>query len=653
MGKKIDWKDLFWAPRLIGSQAGDILRGIGQKRGPVCRELPMEKSRYYDEYPRPQMRRNSFFSLNGEWEIRSADTREQVLAGGDDQTIEVPLPPQSMASGFQGKVGEWLLYEKRFSLPEGFCKDLTLLHFGAVDQIAEVYLNDVFLGRHEGGYHPFSFPIEDHLREENVLRVLVQDALDHRYPYGKQTDTPGGMWYTQVSGIWQSVWLESMPKRHIRSVCCYNYLKEIPGEGKKPYLAIEIDGTEDRYLLAGDDRFSKRLLMTVPNGKTEIPWEDLTDFALWTPKKPILHEFSVHILRRDSEKDTAADPAQAEDMRDTVISYFALRIVDIREVQGHKRICLNGKPIFFHGVLDQGYFGTGIFTPFSYVEYERDIKHMKELGFNVLRKHIKIEPDYFYYLCDTLGMMVFQDMVNNGEYSYLGDTVRPTFGSKVRSDVSRSRQKSHGEPGKKESCSSREVRAGAADAETIFLEHGEETVRRLKCFPSVVYYTVFNEGWGQHDSEAITKKLKQIDDSRIYDSASGWFRQRKGTASDVRSEHVYFHKVRPVKDEKPIIISEFGGFARVIGDHCCAPDRVYGYGNCQTKEELTERFCKLYREEILPLIPQGVCGAIYTQVSDVEEEVNGLYTYDRKVCKVTPEELRNVAGELQAAMPTP
>jgi hypothetical protein len=325
----------------------------------------------------------------------------------------------------------------------------------------------------------------------------------------------------------------------------------------------------------------------------------------WSPEDPYLYEFTLH----------CGD--------DTVESYFAIRTLEIREFGGTSRLCLNGEPYFFHGLLDQGYFSDGIYTPADPQCYAEDILAAKALGFNMLRKHIKVEPARFYYECDRLGMVVFQDMVNAGKYDFLRDTALPTVGLKKRNDRWMHRK--------------RMVRES-------FLRGMQSTVEALYNHPSVCYWTIFNEGWGQFDSQSVQDILRTLDDSRFIDTASGWF--DAGADSDVDSLHVYFKSVRIKPSTRPIVLSEFGGFSYAVEGHIFNPARAYGYGKCQSREAFVERLTAVYREEVLPAISRGLCAAVYTQLTDVEDEINGILSYDRRVCKVEPDEFLSVSRAL-------
>ena len=532
--------------------------------------------RPWADHPAPRMKRENWHSLDGVWTL-------------DGKPIRIPFPPQSQLSGWQGEVGDELHYSTSFTRPASMKDGRVILHFGAVDQIAEVSLNGAALGRHEGGYLPFSFDVTDRLTDgDNLLTVTAIDRLDRRYPYGKQTRKPKGMWYTPVSGIWQTVWLEGVPDLYIRSLTVTPDLTgaDVTVEGVEGF-SVTVDGK--RFDFSGT---SGRIDVDAPH--------------LWTPDDPHLYPMTV----------TAGE--------DRVESYFALRTVTVEDRGGINRVCLNGEPVFLHGVLDQGYFRDGIFTPCEPAEYERDVLRMKELGFNLLRKHIKVEPEYFYHACDKLGMLVMQDMVNSGSYSFLRDTALPTLGIKRM----------------------RDDRKAPDGRQAFFLAHMEDTVRHLYSHPSIVAWTVFNEGWGQFRADEAYDRLKSLDPTRLADATSGWFAQSR---SDFDSEHIYFRTVELKPGVRPMLLSECGGFTLDQADHT-DDHKTYGYGKCRDEFELTLRVVHMYREMVLPAIPRGLCGCVYTQLSDVEGEINGLYTYDRAVCKVEKQAMTELAEELHFSL---
>ena len=542
---------------------------------------------WQEYYPRPQLRRESFYSL----------CRDGWTLNG--QPIRIPFPPQSPASGYQGEVGDKLHYEVSFELPEGFhtAGQRVLLHLGAVDQLAGVALNGRHVAYHEGGYLPFSADVTEALTPGvNQLTVDAVDRLDRDLPYGKQSKNPGGMWYTPVSGIWQPVWLEAVPEKHIRGI---RITPDLTGVD----LVVDSDAAhcEVTVIFAGREAARASYALTERPRRIEIPEEHR---HLWTTEEPNLYDIII----------TAGT--------DTVRSYFALRTVSIApDANGVQRVCLNGKPVFLNGVLDQGYYQPGIFLPEEPQEYERDVLRMKELGFNLLRKHVKIEPECFYLACDRLGMLVMQDMVNNGPYSWLMDTALPTIGVKYTPHLPLSRR-----------------------CKGYFEQHAKDTVTHLHGHPCVIAYTIFNEGWGQFDGERLYRLLRGLDPTRFYDVASGWFEPRE---TDVDSRHVYFRNKILHPGKRPMLLSECGGYARAIPGHLFKPDAKYGYGKTDTEEQLTAAIALMYGEMVKPAIAAGLCGVVYTQLSDVEEEINGLYTYDRAVCKADGEKLRLILQEAE------
>ena len=542
-------------------------------------QLLQTKETPWDLYPRPQMRRNSYVNLNGTWEL---------TAEGKTYEIRVPFCPESLLSGVQKHFSEGapLEYRRKFTLPEGFNRGRVLLHVGAADQIAEIYVNQVRLATHVGGYDSFTVDITDALKAENELFIRCTDDLrDQSQPYGKQVvpSKRGGMWYTPVSGIWQSVWLESVPREHIENL-------RIDNRGYSVTITIS-------PALAGVVKIPGVGEYPLTDGQVTVTPENP---HLWSPEKPYLYEFSV------------------ETEQDQVESYFAIRSLEIKE----NRLCLNGKPYFFHGLLDQGYWPDGLLTPASPECYAEDILAMKKLGFNMLRKHIKVEPEAFYYQCDRLGMVVFQDMVNNGDYSFFRDTALPTVGLQKRSDVRLHRDKKTREE---------------------FLRQMECTVRQLQNHPSICYWTIFNEGWGQFDSDRVYEMFRALDDTRFIDSTSGWFRRKK---SDVDSRHVYFKPIKLKMGDKPLVLSEFGGYSYKPEGHVFNTESTYGYGKYENAREYADAVAELYEKQVLPAVRAGLSAAVYTQVSDIEDETNGILSYDRKVCKLSADVMCSIAEKL-------
>ena len=539
-------------------------------------------------YPRPQMVRNSYVNLNGSWEL--AVTADKKRPECYDRQIVVPFCTESALSGVEEHFpdGHYLWYRRSFQRPADHGR--VLLHIGAADQKLKCYVNQKEVGFHIGGYTAMTFDITEALQEENVLELRILDDLrTPTLPYGKQTLKRGGMWYTPVSGVWQTVWLECVPEKYIQRLKIENR-----GYGVRVTTVPEMEGT---VTVEG--------LGVFPLG-AEIKPENP---RLWSPEEPNLYAMTV----------------QAGE--DRVESYFAIRSLEVKKVKGVMRLCLNGKPYFFHGLLDQGYWPEGIYTPADPSCYAEDILAMKNLGFNTLRKHIKVEPEEFYYQCDRLGMIVFQDLVNNGDYSFARDTALPTAGVQKLDD-----RKLHKDP----------------TTRNEFKRCMGETVTQLFNHPSICYWTIFNEGWGQFDSDNMYEEFKQLDDTRFIDSTSGWFRRNK---SDVESLHIYFgswNKLRPC--QKPLVLSEFGGYTYPVEGHIFNKEKAYGYKTCKTLEEFRTALHKLYRERVIPAAENGLCASIYTQVSDVEDEINGLLTYDRKVNKADEKTMLAIAEELKNAV---
>ena len=532
------------------------------------------------DYPRPQMVREEWLCLNGDWEFEHC---------GNRCAIRVPFCPESLLSGYHGEVvyGKEMISRRTFTVPDPWEGRHVLLHIGAVNRHAEVFLNQALICSHDNGYLPFTADLTEHLRPgKNELTLRVVNDLSPKYPWGKQKKNRGGMWYTPVSGVWQTVWLEPVPERYIRSLTIHT-------EDNRAELYLS--GAEEGIVTLGADTFP------IHEGHASIA---ITDPVFWSPERPHLYPVTI----------TAG--------ADTVRSYFALRTLDIQKINGRNRLCLNGEPYFFHGLLDQGYWSDGLYTPPTPEGYTSDILSMKALGFNTLRKHIKVEPERFYYDCDRLGMIVFQDMVNCGVYHYIRDTVLPTIGLQKRRDERLNRDP--------------ETRAN-------FLSAMEDTAKHLHNHPCVCLYTIFNEGWGQFQADHAYRTLKKLEPGRFVNATSGWFHQRE---SDVFSLHIYFDKLHLGDSDRPQLLSEFGGYSYKLPAHSFNLKKTYGYRTYETREAFVRALRGVYLQEVLPLIPKGLCGAIYTQVSDVEDETNGLLTFDRREQKLRPEEFLDVSRQL-------
>lgn len=570
------------------------------------------------------MRRASFTSLNGTWQY--AITASPAPPEQYDGTIVVPYSPEAPASGVGRTLqpGQWLHYRRCFAAPEGQ-GGRVLLHFGAVDYECAVTVNGRLAGGHRGGYLPFTLDITDCLNDEkeNTLLVSVQDPSDTgSQARGKQKLKPGGMFYTAQSGIWQTVWLERVPDLYITDlqvVPDYDTRRvrvrvktSRPGGGEMVHAVVRVDGTciaEDWGEADGPD-----------TGLVELAiLEDVFPgcFRPWSPEHPFLYDLSVTVQGGD-----------------TVQSYFALRKFSVeRDSRGLLRFCLNGAPYLLHGLLDQGYWPQGLYTPPSDAAMARDIQTAKELGFNLLRKHAKIEPERWYYHCDRLGMVVWQDMVNGGGryahwfVTYLVNLFQPVL-----------RRLPDGPPLWK--LLGRESEASRSEYEREL----EETIGALGHHPCIGCWVPFNEGWGQFDAARFAARVKELDPDRLVDEASGWFDQGGG---DVDSIHNYFYPLRVRPGKRAVALSEYGGIAWPMPGRC-SQKRSYGYGTAKSRQELTARYQKLVRGSVLPQLQNGLSALVYTQLTDIEEEVNGMLTCDRAAIKPDPDTVRALAAELRA-----
>ena len=547
------------------------------------------------EYPRPQLRRESFLNLNGVWQYAVSTLNSEPEEYDGD--IVVPFPLESELSGV-GRVlqpGEYLWYRREFTLPEDFNVGRVLLHFGAVDQCARVWVNGMDACTHTGGYLPFSADITDLLFEgENTLVVRVTDDTDRSYhTRGKQKLKPGGIWYSPVSGIWQTVWCESVPENYISSLFITPHLEDgsvdllVMGEGA---VRAVIDG--DAYdFEAGTSALLK-----------------LREVRAWSPEEPYLYKLEL---------------AMGDDR---VESYFAMRSVGIGEDRnGVKRLLLNGKPYFQNGLLDQGWWPDGLYTAPSDEALAFDIAAAKTMGFNMLRKHVKVEPLRWYYHCDRLGMLVWQDMPNGGgAYSALTVSAPLLTGSHSRDD--------------KYSKFARREEKGRDE----FREELLDMVSHLYNAPSIVTWVIFNEGWGQFDSDKCAEAVLELDSSRILDRTSGWHDQGSG---ELRSIHLYFddYKHKPDKLGRCVVLSEFGGYTLPIDGHAW-PGKPFGYKKFDSQEKFRRALTLLYDGQIRPACMSGLAAAIYTQLTDVENELNGLITYDRRVIKLSPADIKRITA---------
>ena len=577
------------------------------------------------EYPRPQLIRNSYQNLNGYWEY--AFTRKYKVPDCYEGKILVPFSPETVLSGVgkQLQPDEYLWYHRTFRLDserlgekERFFQEKKpgkrriLLHFGAVDQACRVWIDGKCIGGHTGGYLPFELDITDALNQEekeHEILVAVKDLTDTSYhARGKQKRKAGGMFYTAQSGIWQTVWLECVPENYVKRV------EAVPDmERSSIRIRIHTDRSRHRRSLPVEIKIHQpQILQTsaevvedirmITSGYSE-DWIEVPVEApkVWTCEEPWLYYFDVKMEN------------------DEIRSYFAMRQFTLEKDENKlPRICLNGRVQFQEGVLDQGYWPESLYTAPTDEAMIFDIKEMKKTGFNMVRKHLKIEPDRWYYHCDRLGIVVWQDMVNGGgKYKHWFVTYLATLMSWCKIPM-------------KDIYSgllSRRNKAGRLE----FVREMKETIELLKNHPCICTWVIFNEGWGQFQTNDMTKIVRSLDPTRLIDQASGWFDQGGG---DFSSLHNYFFRlfIRP-EERRASVLSEYGGYSYREEGHTACP-KLYGYGStCKSKTELNKRY-QNRRKKALELIPKGLCATVYTQWTDVEEEVNGVYTYDRVIKKI-------------------
>ncbi len=552
------------------------------------------------EYPRPQLIRDSYLNLNGYWDF--AISKEEHITSYD-RHIKVPFSPESVLSGIYEIIypDDYIFYHKTLTFEKGFIKDTTILHFGAVDQICDVWINDQRAGHHVGGFTPFSIDLTPFIQNEHLdIKLRVQDVSDTSYHLtGKQRLDHQGIWYTPQSGIWQTVWIESLPKIHIKDLTITPLFDD-----HKVHISVQLSEPADVKVKVYHQNvlLIETLLM---NQQGDIK---LDSFYPWTPENPELYDIEIEVEN------------------DVVRSYFGMRSFTMKLDQNKiMRFYLNNEPYFQSGVLDQGYYSDGLLTPPSDQAMIDDIIAMKKLGFNMLRKHIKIEPMRWYYHCDRLGMLVWQDMVSGSERKdimfhgalglmniHLNDRWYRIFGRKNK------------------------------EGRALYEKDLNTMLQELKNVVSIAVWVPFNEAWGQFDSKRITSIIRSIDSTRLIDHASGWADQGVG---EFYSRHIYFKKIKFKKKnakKRILALTEFGGYSLPLDGHRYQDGPAFGYKVFLEQPVFQEALIHLYEKEVFPAIDQGLSVLVYTQVTDVENEVNGFLTYDRKVCKVD----RNVMVKL-------
>ncbi len=575
------------------------------------REMPLS------EYPRPQMVRDSYTCLNGIWDYAIYPMGKEF--NGWEGEIVVPFSPECVLSGVERSVTpeDVLYYRKKFSFKK--TNDRVLLHFGAVDYKCEVTVNGKCFGTHEGGYFPFTIDITAAVADgENEITLKVTDPSETgSQASGKQTSKRGNIWYTPQSGIWQTVWLEEVPESYIRSV-------KLTPDIDNGLLKAEIvcEGSAGQITVTALDG-EKALCSVTTSGDTAII--KLSDYELWTPENPKLYDL---VIKTDS---------------DEVRSYFGMRKYSIgKDKDGFTRLMLNNEPYFQNGLLDQGYWSDGMYTAPSDEALIYDIQTMKDMGFNMLRKHIKIEPMRWYYHCDRLGMLVWQDMINGGDvYNTSATTILPAFA------LATGLKKALGVKDTKENYKlfSRLDKKGRDE----YYTDAQRMVNALYNCVSICLWVPFNEGWGQFDSVKAAEFFRGLDKTRVIDHASGWHDQGAG---DVNSFHIYFTPFIFPKygknDERAICLTEFGGYSMSIDGHRFNTEKTFGYRIYKSKDALEKALETLYIKRLKPLIgKKGLSALVYTEVSDVEDETNGLLTYDREIVKVDIDFMKSINDQMK------
>lgn len=574
----------------------------------------MDKNNILTEYPRPNLLRDSYINLNGYWNYAFTNTEEIPM--NYDGNILVPFSPEAKLSGVERILipDESLWYYRTFHTPNMKNGERLILHFGAVDQYARVFINGHMVKEHMGGYLPFSVEITSYLEEkENSIHVYVRDVTDSSYhTRGKQKLECSGMFYTPQSGIWQTVWMEVVPAVYI------NDLKVTPlFDDSKVRIQCFVVGDEEQANLYcfveiydGKNMVAKELLRKEEAYSKDI---EIKNVKPWSPESPHLYTINISLLH------------------DKVLSYVGMRKYSIgKDEKGITRLFLNNKPYFHNGLLDQGYWPEGLYTAPTDEALRYDIIKAKELGFNMLRKHAKVEPLRWYYHCDKIGMLVWQDMVNGGSnynsnFVTYFPNVLPILANYIKDNNYH--------------LFSRRDKEGKEE----YMLELKDMISSLYHFTSIAMWVPFNEGWGQFDSLKVVDEIRKLDKTRTIDHASGWFDQKGG---DVKSHHIYFTRFRFTPEDRAVILSEFGGYVYRVDKHFYS-NKSYGYRTYKTKGDLTTAYKRLYEKKIIPAMNKCLSASVYTQLTDIEEEINGLLTYDRKVLKIDDKVLKEINKKLR------
>ncbi|MGJ3237592.1 MAG: glycoside hydrolase family 2 protein [Anaerolineae bacterium] len=550
----------------------------------------------HPDYPRPQMVRADWQNLNGVWAYAITPRTQATVPTHFDGEILVPFPLESALSGVSKRItaDQLLWYQRTLDLTWSD-DERVLLHFGAVDWETTVWVNGVEVGQHRGGYDPFSFDVTDALSVsgQQLIVVKVWDPTDQSYqPRGKQVEDPKSIWYTPITGIWQTVWLERVPRRYIANVTLTPDV-----DTHTLQVRAEVVGSDDRLTLRAQALDGRTCVADVISDNHTTLTLSIPDPKLWSPATPFLYDLKVVLQHGD-------DPL------DQVDSYFGMRKMAVaNDANGALRFTLNDEPIFNYGLLDQGFWPDGLYTPPTDDALRYDIELTKELGFNTIRKHVKVEPARWYYWADKLGVLVWQDMPSGDQLMGRGE------GESVRTPESAQQ----------------------------FQQEYQSMVRALFNYPSIVMWVVFNEGWGQFDTVKMTDFAESLDSTRLINSVSGWNDMNVGHMHDI---HRYpGPDVPPESPGRALVLGEFGGLGLPVEGHMWVSD-FWGYRAFDDQESLTEAYRELI-EALRPMIAeQGLAAAIYTQTTDVETEANGMVTYDRAVIKMDVATVRELSESL-------
>ena len=557
------------------------------------------------EYPRPQMVRGEWSNLNGEWEyaIRAKGGVEPTAYDGN---ILVPFAVESSLSGVQKTVGtdNELWYKRTFDIPSSWKNKNIILNFGAVDWKADVFVNDILIGSHKGGYTPFSFDITPYLKGQKgqKLTVRVWDPSDAGFqPRGKQVAKPEGIWYTPVTGIWQTVWLEPVASNHITAI------KAIP-DVDNSVVGVTVSTSESSVTDIVEVQISDKnnnVVATAQGVQGQEMRLQVKDAELWSPENPYLYDMKVTLLGKQ---------------KDEVKSYTAFRKISVqKDAAGIYRMCLNNKPLFQYGPLDQGWWPDGLYTAPTDEALLYDIKKTKDWGFNMIRKHVKVEPARWYYHCDREGILVWQDMPSGDMGNQWGPREYNAGTDKNRTQESISN----------------------------FYAEWKEIMNLCMSNPSVVVWVPFNEAWGQFDTEKVVAWTEAYDPSRLVNPASGGNHRACG---DILDLHNYPGPEMYLADPMRVnVLGEYGGIGLALDGHLWWNNRNWGYIQFKSSDEVTAEYVK-YAKELKTLVKKGFSAAVYTQTTDVEGEVNGLMTYDRKVIKINEDAVRKINKEVIDSM---